>query len=234
MVNTNCTFSFFLAQHISKFLLDFRAAAELAHIKLSSDISRREDNAGKSVLGFFIFYFFLTMAAFLRGLGVPHTFLIRIYVGTVPSPAAYSRLGAGAKGGSEMSKVKRRFVLTSSAENVLCDWGEPWYFTRSDEHVSKHCRPTVGLFKEEGQRGGLHHRQQKLVVILRLQLPSLSGRHQRVSQWDPVRGGTHLSITTSPQSTHQLGPPSEADSLVSSVCGTQILKNTASNRFRPD
>lgn len=27
--------------------------------------------------------------------------------------------------------------------------GEPWYFTKSNEHVSQHCSATIGLFEEE-------------------------------------------------------------------------------------
>lgn len=87
--------------------------------------------------------------------------------------------------------------------------GEPWYFTKSNEHVSQHCRATIGLFKEEVQKQAAVTSQQRELftcgsadeavlccgLLSSLSSHPLSARHRGPSQRGTMRVGWWTALT---------------------------------------
>lgn len=103
-------------------------------------------------------------------------------------PLATSRLRARGQGEVKCQEQNANSCWQAVQKTCSLRLGEPWYFTKSNEHVSQHCRATIGLFKEEVQKAGrcyitgsrdcLRAAQRTrlafvVVVILLLQFPSV-------------------------------------------------------------
>lgn len=142
-----------------------------------------------------------------RGHRARHPLLIGMFVGMNPHPQPpTSRWQAACRGAWGKGEVKCQAQNANScwqAVQKTCSlrlW-EPWYFAKSNEHVSQHCRATIGLFKEKIQKAGrcyitdsgdcLHAAQLTrvafiVVVILILQSPSVcepAATHAYTTYW---------------------------------------------------
>lgn len=109
--------------------------------------SRRENNTGRNVTTDY-------MMTPHKGQKALHPLLVGMCVGTFP-PMAGNQQAAGP--GHEEVKCQEQNVNSCwQAMQKTCSLRlrEPWYFTKSNEHVSQHCRATIGLFKEEAQKAG--------------------------------------------------------------------------------
>lgn len=132
-----------------------------------------------------------------------------------PTLLATSRLGGPGQGEVKCQEQNANSCWQAVQKTCSLRLGEPWYFTKSNEHVSQHCRATIGLFKEEvrrvarcyirGSRDCLREVQQTrlafvVVVILLLQSPSvplsvsqcrLSVRHNEGGPIQATHTGSH-------------------------------------------
>lgn len=111
-----------------------------------------------------------------------------MFVGTNPPRWQPACRGPGAGGKVKCQAQNANSCWQAVQKTCSLRLGEPWYFTKSNEHVRQHCRATIGLFKEEIQKAGrcyitgsrdcLRAAQQTriafvVVVILLLQSPSV-------------------------------------------------------------
>lgn len=92
-----------------------------------------------------------------RGHRAHHPRLTGMFVGTNPPSPRWQPACRWAGPGQREVKCQAQNANSSwQAVQKTCSprLGEPWYFTKSNEHVGQHCRATIGLFKEEIQKAG--------------------------------------------------------------------------------
>lgn len=168
-----------------------------------------------------------------KGQKALHPLLVGMCVGTFP-PMAGNQQAAGP--GHEEVKCQEQNVNSCwQAMQKTCSLRlrEPWYFTKSNEHVSQHCRATIGLFKEEAQKAGRCYvtcrrdcfscsSAGKALLWLRLLssfhslAPPVS--HRRVPQWDTMtmrhertHSGSRCTVITKLLRSHPPGPLLDPD-----------------------
>lgn len=153
-----------------------------------------------------------------KGQKALHPLLVGMCVGTFP-PMAGNQQAAGP--GHEEVKCQEQNVNSCwQAVQKTCSLRlrEPWYFTKSNEHVSQHSRATIGLFKEEAQKAGrcyvtcsrdcFHVAQQAKLSsdcgcyppsTVSLRLWAITESHSEIQWWWDTRGHTVFHVGLSLQ-----------------------------------